>query len=94
MMNTSIKHNDIDKVLAEADDLVQRVNSMVSADVKVIHQIEFEKRLKELKAIRSEMQEKIAEESPSKENISYAEGFHEAYQEIVIAMKNSKELLN
>lgn len=40
------------------------------------------------------MQAKMAQESESQQSGSYAEGFHEAYQEIVKAMKNLKELLN
>ena len=93
-MDTSIKRDDIESVIAEADELVQRINSMVSEDVTETHQIEFEKRLKEIKNIRSKLQDKIAKQSESEENSSYAEGFHEAYQEIVKAMKNLKELLN
>lgn len=45
MMGTSIKFDDIDTALAEADELVQRLNSMLSEDGKETHQIEFEKRL-------------------------------------------------
>jgi len=93
-MGTSIKFQDTNTLLAEADELVQRLNSMVSEDVTKTHQIEFEKRLKEIKNIRSKMQDKIAKLSESEENSSYAEGFHEAYQEIVQAIKNLKELLN
>ena len=93
-MSTSLKYQDIDKVLAEADDLVEKINSMVSEDVLEAHQIEFEKRLKELEALRSDMKAKVANEGASEESSSYAEGFHEAYQEIVKAMKNLKELLN
>jgi hypothetical protein len=94
MMSTSLKYQDIDKVLAEADDLVEKINSMVSEDVIETQQIEFEKRLKELEALRSDMKAKMADESGSEESSSYAEGFHEAYQEIVKAMKNLKDLLN
>jgi len=67
---------------------------MVSEDVKETHQIEFEKRFKDLKTIRSEMQDKIAKQNESEKSSSYAKGFHEAYVEIVKAMKNLKELLN
>ncbi len=93
-MRNSLKYQDIDKVLAEADDLVENINSMVSEDIIETHQIEFEKRLKELETIRSEMKAKVANKSESKERSSYAEGFHEAYQDIVAAMKNLKKLLN
>ena len=70
MIDTSIKCDDIDTVLAEADELVQRINSMVSEDVTETHQIEFEKRFSELKTIRSELQDKIAKQSESEESSS------------------------
>ncbi|MGD8943114.1 MAG: hypothetical protein PVJ37_07600 [Desulfobacterales bacterium] len=93
-MSTSIKLDDIDKVLAEADELVEKINSMVSEDVIETQKIEFEKRLKELETIRSKMKAKFKDENGSAEISSYAEGFHEAYQEITKAMKDLKDLLN
>ena len=93
-MHTPVKFSDIDKVLAEADRLVERISLMVSENVIETGQIEGEKRLKALESISTEMQDKISKEATPKDSSSYAEGFHEAYQDIVKAMKNLKELLN
>lgn len=93
-MSTPLKYQDIDKVLEEADDLVAKINSMVADDAIETHQIEFEKRIKKLEALRSDMKAKMDNDSAAEASSSSAEGFHEAYQAIVKAMKDLKELLN
>lgn len=93
-MNASYKYDDIDSVLAEADELINKLESMVVDDIKEEHRIEFEKCCQQLKSSRSDVQKKITEADGEKVASSYAEGFHEAYKEIVKAMKDLKSLLN
>ena len=93
-MSRSSQIDDFDAVMAEADELVQQINSMVAEDIKETHQIELEKHLKKLENLKSEMQEMSAKQGEPDKSSSYADGFHAAYQEIVKAMKNLKELLN
>ena len=93
-MGRSSQIDQFDAVMAEADELVQHINSMVADDIKETHHIELEKRLKKLENLKSEMQDMLAKQGEPDKSSSYADGFHEAYQEIVKAMKNLKELLN
>lgn len=93
-MQTSGNHGNIDSVLAEADALIRKIDSMVIDDIEEKHQIEFEKCCQNLKNTHSKIQEKISETDDTREAGSYAEGFHEAFQEIVKAMDDLKKILN
>ena len=86
MRSTSIS-NDIDQVLAEADELIKQINSNAIKDMEEEHRIQFEKHAQSLKKLRSEVQEKIDKEKTF-ESGSYSEGMHKAIDDIVTAMKN------
>ena len=86
MQATSIPKN-IDRLLAEADQLIEQVNSYAIRDMEEEHRIQFEAHAQSLKKLRAEIQEKIDQEG-TPEGGAYGEGMHQAIDEIVTAMKN------
>jgi CHAD domain-containing protein len=85
IMQKTFKHEDIEQILAEADELIKRVNSNAIKDLEEEHRIQFEKHAQSLKKLRSEVQDKIGKEAPS-QSAPYSEGMHEAMDNIVKAM--------
>ncbi len=81
-MTESLEPKNIEQLLAEADELIQQINSDVINDMKEEHRMQFEKHTQKLKKIKSEVQGKI-----EKKKSSGAEGMHEAFQDIVKAMQ-------
>ena len=86
MQETSIPKN-IDQLLAEADELIKKINADAIKDMQEEHRIQFEKHAQNLRRLRSEVQEKI-DRKGTPESGSYSEGMHEAIDDIVTAMKN------
>ena len=79
----------IEQLLAEAEDLIQQINSDAIKDIQEEHLLRFEKHAQDLKKIKSEVQEKI-----EKKTSSGAEGMHEAILDIVKAMRELKKYLS
>lgn len=92
-MNQAKTYENLDELLAEADKLINTVDAMVIQDIADQRRIEIEKCCSELKTKRSTVETMIAESEESDDVSSYADGFHEAYQDIVKAMKGLKKLL-
>jgi len=88
-MPKNLESINIEQLLAEADELVQQINSDVINDMQEEHRLQFEKHAQDLKKIKSEVQGKI-----EKETNSGAEGMHEAIQDIVKAMRDLKKYLS
>ena len=86
-MEKTFKHEDVEKILIEADELINKINSDAIKDMEEEHLIRFEAHAQSLKRLRSEVQEKIEKERIS-ENGTYSEGMHKAIDDIVTAMKN------
>jgi hypothetical protein len=86
-MPTPSTHKDIERLLAEADELIRQINSNAVKDITEEHRIRFETHAQSLKKLRSEVQEKIQTEGTPQSG-AYSEGMHEAINEIVTAMKN------
>jgi Spy/CpxP family protein refolding chaperone len=86
MQATSLPQ-DIDQLLAEADELIKQVNSNAIRDTEEEHRVQFEKHAQSLKKLRAEVQEKIDKQG-TPEGGAYSEGMHQAIDEIVTAMKN------
>ncbi|MBF0549845.1 MAG: hypothetical protein HQK60_04865 [Deltaproteobacteria bacterium] len=85
-MEKTFKHEDIEKILAEADEFIQRIDSEAWEDMEEEHRAQFEEHARSLKKLKSEVQGKIkTEETP--ETKPYGEGVHEAMEDIVKAMK-------
>jgi hypothetical protein len=86
-MPTSLESKNIEQLLAEADELIQQINSDVIKYMKEEHVLQFEKYAQNLKNIKSEVQGKI-EKNGASEIGSSAEGMHEAILDIVKAMRD------
>ena len=86
-MNATSMPKDIDRLLAEADELIKRINSDAFTDMEEQHRIQFETHAQRLKQLRSEVQEKIEKEGVL-EGGAYGEGMHQAIVDIMTAMKN------
>jgi hypothetical protein len=82
-MSNNVASRNIEQLLAEADELIQQINSDAINDMQEEHRLQFEKNAQNLKKIKSEVQGKI-----EKKTNSGAEGMHEAIQDIVKAMQD------
>ena len=82
-----------ERLLAEADELIQQINSDVIEDMKEEHRLQFKKRAQNLKKIRAEVHAKIAKKGVSTIGSS-AEGMHEAFQDIAKAIRDLKNYLS
>jgi hypothetical protein len=92
IMPKNVASKTIEQLLAEADELIQQINSDVINDIEEEHRLQFEKHAQSLKKIKSEVQDKIEKKEIS-EISSGAEGMHEAIQDIVKAMQDLKNYL-
>ena len=88
-MPNNVASKNIEQLLAEADELIQQINSDVINDMQEEHRLQFEKHAQNLKKIKSEVQGKI-----EKKTNSGAEGMHEAIQDIVKAVRAFKKYLS
>ena len=81
----NLESKDIEQLLAEADELIQQINSDAIKYMKEEHRLQFEIHTQNLKKIKSEVQGKIEKKGTS-EIGSGAEGMHKAILDIVKAM--------
>ena len=88
-MPNNVESRNIEQLLAEADELIQQINSDAIKDMQEEHRLQFEKHAQNLKKIKSEVQGKI-----EKKTNSGAEGMHEAILDIVKAMRDLKKYLS
>jgi hypothetical protein len=86
-MTKYIEPKNIDQLLAEADELVQQIDSDAIIDMEEERRMQFEKHAQKLKKIKSEVQGKMENKGTS-EISSSAEGIHQAIDEIVKALKS------
>lgn len=85
-MNKNIDSMNIEQLLVEAEELIQRINSDTIKDMNEGHRMEFEMHAQNLKKIKSEVHGKTGKEGAS-EIGSGADGVHEAIDDIVKAMR-------
>ena len=85
-MKKTFKHEDIEQILAEADELLQQIDPEIIAYMEEEQRIQLEQQAQSLKRLKSEVQDKIGNEG-APESSSYSEGVHEAMDDIVKAMK-------
>jgi hypothetical protein len=88
-MSNNAASKNIEQLLAEADELIQQIDSDVIKDMQEEHRLQFEKHARNLKKLKSEVQEKIV-----KKRSSGAEGMHEAILDIVKAMRDLTKYLS
>ena len=92
-MPKNFESKNIEQLLTEADELIQKINSDAIKDMQEEHLLQFEKHAQNLKKIKSEVQGKIEKKGTS-ELSSSAEGMHEAIQDIVKAMQGLTKYLS
>ena len=92
-MPNNVASRNIEQLLAEADELIQQINSDVISDMQEEHRLQLEKHTQNLKKIKSEVQDKIEKKGTS-EISSSADGMHEAIQDIVKAMQDLTKYLS
>ena len=93
-MPNNVASKNIEQLLAEADELIQQINSDVINDMQEDHRLQFEKHAQNLKKIKSEVQGNKIEKKGTSELSSSAEGMHEAIQDIVKAMQGLTKYLS
>jgi protein-tyrosine-phosphatase len=86
-MSNNVESKNIEQLLAEAEELIQQMDSEAIKDIKEEHRLQFEKHSQNLKKIKSEIQGEIEKKGTSEISAS-AEGMHEAIQDIVKAMRD------
>ena len=92
-MPTNLESKNIDELLAEADELIEQINSDVIKDMKEEHRLQFEIHAQNLKEIKSKVQGKTGEKETS-EIGSGAEGIHAAILDIVKSMRDFTKYLS
>jgi hypothetical protein len=92
-MPKNLESINIEQLLAEADELIQQINSDFINDIQEEHRLQFEKHTQNLKKIKSEVQSRIEKKGTSGISSS-ADGMHEAIQDIVKAMQNLTKYLS
>ena len=92
-MSNNAEHKNIEQLLAEAEELIQQINSEAINDMQEEHRLQFEKHSQNLKKIKSEIQGEIKKKGTSEIGAS-AEGMHEAIQDIVKAMRDFTKYLS
>ncbi len=88
-MTTNHAQKDLKRLLAEADELVQRINANVFTKMEEEHRVQLEVHAQKIEKIKSKVMKTIAEKNPSEKSTG-AEGMHEAFQEIAKAMRELK----
>jgi len=89
-MTKNLEHKSIERLMAEADKLIQQINSDAAInDMKEDHRLEFEKHAQNFEKIKSKIQEET-EKTNKSEIVSSADGMHEAILDIVKAFRNLK----
>ena len=66
-MQKTYKYEDIEQILAQADDLLQQFDPKIIAYLKEEQQAQLEEQAQILKKLKSEVQDKIGKEEPDKE---------------------------
>ena len=92
-MSKNLESKNIEQLLAEADELIQRINSDAIKDLEEEHRIQFERHAQNLKKIKSEIHGESGKKGTS-EISSSADGMHEAIQDIVKAMRGLTKYLS
>ena len=85
-MQKTYEYEDIEQILAEAEDLLQQIDPEIIEYLKEEQRAQLEQQAQSLKKLRSELEDQIRQEGPSKSK-PYSEGMHEAMDEIAKAMK-------
>ena len=91
-MSTKLSAEGVERLLAEAEELVQRIEADVRNELEEEHRLQFELHARNLEKIKSEVQDGTNKKKASKKNLG-AEGMHEAIQDISKAMRQLAKYL-
>jgi hypothetical protein len=86
-MPTALKTKTLEELMAEADELIQKINTEHLEDLEEDHRLQFEKHTQKFQELKSEFKTK-SKDKGIMESFSSAEGIHEAMVDIVKAMKD------
>jgi hypothetical protein len=92
-MQETFKYEDIEQILAEADDLLKQIDPEIIEYMEDERRLQLEQHAQNLKELKSEVHDKIVQEGTS-ESSSYSEGVHQAMDDIVKAMKGLASYLS
>ena len=92
-MTTNQSPKDIERLIDEADELVQRINADVLNEMEEEHRLRFEIHAQKLDRIKSEVQGRIDRKKAVNTGFG-AEGIHEAILDIVKAMQGFAKSLS
>ncbi|MFZ2444848.1 MAG: hypothetical protein WAW37_00680 [Syntrophobacteraceae bacterium] len=92
-MQKTFKYEDIEQMLAEADDLLKRIDPEIIEYMEEERRAQLEEQAQGLKKLKSEVQDKIGK-AGSPEGGAYGEGMHEAIEDIAKAMKELASYLS
>jgi hypothetical protein len=92
-MEKAHEPKDVEQLLAEADELLQGINSEVIADMAQERRAQLEEHAQNLKKLKSDVQGKLAGAGTST-SLAQGEGMHEAILDIVKAMESLKSYLS
>jgi hypothetical protein len=93
IMQKTFKNEDIEQILAEADELLQQIDPEIIEYMKEEQRAQLAQQAQSLKKLKSEVQDRIGNEG-TPESSSYSEGMHEAMDDIVKAMKDLASYLS
>ena len=91
-MEKSFKDEDIEQILAEADDLLKQIDPEIIEYMEEERRFQLAEHAQNLKKLKSEVEAKIGNEG-TPESGTYGEGMHEAIADIVKAMKGLSSYL-
>ena len=92
-MTTNLESMDVEQLLAEADELIEQINSDIIKHLKEEDRLQLEIQAQNLEKIKSQVQEEIEKKGVSKLG-SGAEGMHKALLEIVKATRDLTKFLS
>jgi hypothetical protein len=86
IMQKTFKYETIEKILAEADERLQQIDTAIIEYMEQEKRIQIEQQAQGLERLKSEVQDKIGKEG-ALESRPYGEGMHEEIEDIAKAMK-------
>jgi hypothetical protein len=92
-MTKNLEPKNIGQLLAEAEELIRKINSDALEDLQAEHRLEIEKHAQNLQRIKYEVLSR-AEKKDASDLGSGAGGVHEAFQEISKAMGQLKKYIS
>jgi chromosome segregation ATPase len=85
-VKTKTDSKQFEQILAEAEELLQKINDELMDDLEEEQRAQVEKHAQKLDELKSQLQVKTEKEG-APDNRSYGEGMHEAIEDIVKAIK-------